>query len=146
MSTDFDMDHRSGDGTRQAGAIGIVKVWSGRAAGRPDRCPDAAKAPRRVPSREQVGRRIPIPTLWNQLAGTGSGLISSQIAVDCQSSPHRIFRYTRVYPRIRRADEYLRWISSSHCLWATEGKVGRNTCSDPPTRPGVNNCQRPAAR
>ncbi len=39
---------------------------------RPRVPPGAAKAPRRVPSRERVGRRIPNTALRNQLAGTGS--------------------------------------------------------------------------
>lgn len=38
---------------------------------------DAAKAPRKVPSRERVGRRIPSTALRNQLAGTGSEITTT---------------------------------------------------------------------
>ena len=56
------------------------------APGSDHRCPDAAKAPRRVPSRERVGRRIPNTALRNRLAGTGSETSRrSCFAVDCQS-------------------------------------------------------------
>ena len=49
--------------------------------------PDAAKAPRRVPSRERAGRRIPNTALRNQLAGTGSEIsTSSRFCVHFQSS------------------------------------------------------------
>ena len=48
--------------------------------------PDAAKAPRRVPSRERVGRRIPNTAKRNRLAGTGSETSrSSRFCLDCQS-------------------------------------------------------------
>ena len=59
--------------------------WASTEGGPAELGPDAAKAPLRVPSREQVGRRIPIPTLWNQLAGTGPSVISSQMSAGCQS-------------------------------------------------------------